>query len=168
MEVWDVRVSCGPLKDTCELSDKKTFLRWALVPSGISERENLFCVRSAGKSMTPRIRPGQWCILYKDEVGAAGSRNGEIVLYRDCSKAGMERYTLKKYRSEVEQRPDGSWRHLRIRLYPLNEAEYELIDLSPGDEQNILGVFVDVVDDLVFPEHYHFEPVEYEPFITEA
>jgi SOS-response transcriptional repressor LexA len=167
MEVWDARVSCGPLKETCEVSDKRKFHRWAMVPrKWIRLEKKLFCLRAAGDSMNDRIRSGQWCILYKYEVGAAGSRYGQIVLYRDTSKAGIERYTLKRYESEIEHLPNGTWRHGRIRLHPLNEAEYDVIELSPSDEQDILGVFVDVVDELVFPEQFHYEPVEYEPFMS--
>jgi hypothetical protein len=166
MDVWDLLVSCGPLKDIGELADKRTFPRRALVPRWIRMSKLLFCLRSAGDSMTPLIRSGQWCIFYEYKVGAAGTRDGRIVLYRNFSKAGVERYTLKEYQSEVEQLPDGSWRHVWIRLYPLNESEFEVIELSPSDEQDILGVFVGVVDELVFPEQFDYEPVAYEPFMS--
>ncbi len=57
-----------------------------------------------------------------------------------------DRYTVKRYRSEKSQHPDGAWVHERIRLEPLN-PEFEAWDLEPEEDRyRILAEFVQVLD----------------------
>ena len=158
MMVLTMLISCGVFRDSCYPGDSRVLLKKAMVPAGIRSDKFIFCARAVGTSMTPRIQPGQWCTFNWYD---AGTRNDSIVLVEDRTKAGLDRYTLKKYRSQWVEHPDGSREQEWIRLYPLNDSDHTVIELHPGDEYAVLGVFLGVVDELEPPcEKYEYEPVE--------
>ena len=94
--------------------------------------EGMFVVRASGRSMEPKIHDGDLCVMRRYE---GGSRNGEIVLAQHRESFDPESggaYSIKKYSSEKVATDDGSWRHERIVLHPLNPA-YGDIEMKDGD-----------------------------------
>ena len=93
--------------------------------------------------MEPLIPDGSLCVFRR---GVTGSRQGRLVLVEALDRGGNDRYTVKRYRSEKKQSPDGEWAHERIRLEPLN-PEFEAWDLDPEEDRyRILAEFVQVLD----------------------
>jgi SOS-response transcriptional repressor LexA len=67
------------------------------------------------------------------------------VLVEDTGAGPNDRYTVKRYRSEKRQNPNGTWAHDHITLEPLN-PEYQAFDLDPEEDRfRILAEFVSVL-----------------------
>ena len=64
-------------------------------------------------------------------------------LHDDPDPETGERYTVKRYESEKVASDDGTWRHVKITLRPIN-PEFEPIELTSDDEGS-----VEVVAELV-------------------
>jgi SOS-response transcriptional repressor LexA len=95
----------------------------------------MFVARVVGRSMEPLIPDGSWC-LFRSPVG--GSRQGKVVLVEHRDIADPETggsYTVKRYRSVKAADAEG-WRHVEIRLEPVNPA-FEPIVLREPDEGEV-------------------------------
>ena len=107
--------------------------------------DKMFVVRAEGRSMEPKIHDGDLCVMRRYE---GGSRNGEIVLaqhreFYDSESGGA--YSIKKYSSE-KVAEDGSWRHERVTLSPLNrEFEPIVIDRNEDGEFAVVAVWKGVL-----------------------
>lgn len=116
---------------------------WEEAPAGLRLSREMFVARIQGRSMEPLIPDGSLCVFRR---GVTGSRQGRLVLVEALGQGANDRYTVKRYRSEKTQLPDGTWSHERIRLEPLN-PEFEAWDLDPEEERyRILAEFVQVLD----------------------
>lgn len=108
--------------------------------------KDLFVAQVVGKSMEPTIKDGSWCIFRTDP---GGSREGKVVLVESRDIKDPEtngQYTIKRYHSEKEELPDGSWRHKKITLSPDNKefADIVLQDVS-GDSFRIVAEYVETL-----------------------
>ena len=108
--------------------------------------ERMFVCRTAGRSMEPRIRDGDYVVF---RAKPSGTRQGKIVLvqYRgDVDPDTGGSYTVKRYSSKKVASEDGDWRHTRVKLSPIN-SEYEPIVLSPEDSEHVevIGEMVTVL-----------------------
>ena len=85
--------------------------------------------------MEPAIPDGAYC-LFSAPVG--GSRHGTyLVQLRDSTDPETgERYTVKRYESEKAVSEDGTWRHVRILLKPINR-DFQPIELTCEDEGSV-------------------------------
>jgi SOS-response transcriptional repressor LexA len=107
-------------------------LGWVEV-EGRRLREGYFAVQVRGRSMEPLIPDGALCLF---RAPVEGSREGRVVLVKLTAAEDPEgggSYTVKRYRSEREQLEDGTWRHTRIWLTPIN-PDFEAIELNPDSE----------------------------------
>ena len=72
-----------------------------------------------------------------------------VVLVESLQVADPEtnqKYTVKRYHSEKEQMPDGTWRHKRIELAPDNKGFQPIIlENATEDDFNVIAEFVGVV-----------------------
>ncbi len=110
--------------------------------------KGMFVAQVVGRSMEPRIPNGSYCLF---APAAAGSREPRIVLAAlrdDQDPETGERYTIKRYRSEKVHSEDGTWRHFRIMLEPLNPS-CEALHLDCEDEGRvrIVADFIQVLDE---------------------
>ena len=128
---YSLRAACGKFGDgeavECE--------GWVKVEGCGRLDERMFVVRASGQSMEPKIHDGDLCVM---RANPQGSRQGKDVLAEhrrmDDPETGGA-YSIKRYSSEKVATDDGSWRHERIILSPLNR-DYEPIvidDDSDGD-----------------------------------
>ena len=137
-----------------EVADRET--RWIEVDSGRRLTPDMFAAKVVGRSMEPRIPEGSVCLFRR---GVAGSRSGRIVLVRlrdAVDPETGERFTVKRFRSEKRSTADGPWRHVRIRLEPLNPG-FEPIELDAEDDAgsgavNIFAEFLEVLQGLTGPK----------------
>ncbi len=108
---------------------------WVRVDGRELDKE-MFVAQIVGRSMEPRIPDGSYCVFRRYQ---GGTRQGKIVLaqYRgpsDPETGGS--FTVKRYRSEKAENPDGTWQHIQIVLEPLNPA-YPPIELKPESEEDV-------------------------------
>ncbi len=85
--------------------------------------------------MEPLIRDGDFCVM---RAGVEGSREGRIVLAQHRGVADPESggaYSLKRFHSKKVASADGSWRHERIVLEPLNR-DFEAIEIAPEEAED--------------------------------
>jgi len=135
---YSLAVAAGRFLENREVTEEG----WEEGPPGLRLTPDMFVARIAGRSMEPLIPPGSLCVF---RAGVTGSRQGRLVLVEALGQGMNDRYTVKRYRSEKRQAPDGSWKHERICLEPLN-PEYEAWDLEPEDERyRVIAEFVTVL-----------------------
>jgi type III restriction enzyme len=96
----------------------------------------MFVAKVQGKSMQPEVPDGAYCLF---RPLRAGSRQAKRLLVwhsgiDDPMTSGH--YTLKVYTSEKEPGDDGSWRHTKVVLKPLN-SDFEPIVLTAKDEGDV-------------------------------
>jgi SOS-response transcriptional repressor LexA len=136
---YSLEVAAGNLKENPEVTAEG----WEEVAGDFKLTRQMFVARIAGRSMEPNIPDGSLCVF---RLGVTGSRQGRLVLVEALARGGNDRYTVKRYRSEKKQAPDGSWEHERVTLEPLN-PEFQAWDLDPQDDGvRILAEFVAVLD----------------------
>jgi SOS-response transcriptional repressor LexA len=116
---------------------------WNEAPPGLKLSPGMFVARISGRSMEPAIPNQSLCVF---RTGVTGSRQGRLVLVEALGGGANDRYTVKRYRSQKTQAPDGSWSHERITLEPLN-PEFEAWDLNPEEDRyRIIAEFMRVLD----------------------
>lgn len=108
--------------------------------------EKMFVARVVGHSMEPKIPDGSYCIFRANPVG---TRQGKIVLVQHRGVEDPEtggQFTVKRYTSAKSSNPDGTWRHTKITLEPLNPA-YQPIRIDPSDAEavTVLAEFLEVL-----------------------
>ena len=136
---YSLAVAAGRFLDNREVEAEG----WEEAPPDLKLSTGMFAARIAGKSMEPLIPDASLCVF---RAGVAGSRQGKLVLVEALGRGANDRHTVKRYRSQRRQLPDGTWEHERIRLEPLN-PEFEAWDLKPEEERyRIIGEFVRVLD----------------------
>lgn len=141
LPVYSLAAAAGGFSD----SQTARPLGWIPVDIGKKLSPDMFLTRVKGRSMEPLIPNGSYCVFRKDP---GGSRDGKIVLVecdnlRDPDTGA--RYTVKKYQSEKELFDDGSWRHKRITLSPINpEFANIVLDDIPGHSFRIAAEFIAV------------------------
>ena len=91
--------------------------------------------------MEPSIPNGSYCVFRLDP---GGTRNGKVVLVQsqhidDPENGG--KYTVKRYSSEKNLFPDGTWNHKIITLSPDNKT-YKNID---AESFKVIAEFVCVI-----------------------
>lgn len=138
---YSLAVAAGAFLENSVIEEQAE--QWEEAPAGLRLTRDMFIARIQGRSMEPLIPDGSLCIFRR---GVTGSRQGRLVLVEALGQGANDRYTVKRYRSEKTQLPDGTWSHERIRLEPLN-PEFEAWDLDPEDDRyRILAEFVQVLD----------------------
>ena len=136
---YSLAVAAGRFLDNQEVTEEG----WEEAPEDLKLTPDMFVARVVGRSMEPRIPDGSLCVF---RAGVVGSRQGRLVLVEALGHGNNDRYTVKRYRSEKTQRPDGTWSHDRIRLEPLN-PEFEAWDLErEEDRYRIFAEFVGVLE----------------------
>lgn len=136
---YTLRVAAGKFLDNDEVGEEG----WEETPPGLRLTRDLFVARIVGHSMEPQIPDGSLVVF---RAGVQGSRQGRLMLVEDLAGGGMNRYTVKRYRSEKSADEGGQWRHTRIRLESLN-ADYPSWDLDPEEEKyRIIAEFERVLE----------------------
>ncbi|MBL7131732.1 MAG: DUF2075 domain-containing protein [Candidatus Omnitrophica bacterium] len=89
--------------------------------------KDMFVAKVIGKSMEPTIPSGSHCVFRFDK---GGTRNGLVVLV-ECRLVSdpetSRQFTIKRYKSEKEFFPDGTWRHKKIILSPDNNDFKDIV-----------------------------------------
>ncbi len=108
---------------------------WVEIDSSHRPRPGMFVAQVVGKSMEPAIPDCSYCLF---AAPVAGTRQGKTVLVqmRDSTDPETgERYTVKRYESEKVP-AEGSWRHARITLKPVN-PDFEPIVITEVEQDQV-------------------------------
>lgn len=134
-----LRVAAGAFLENDEVEPEG----WIEVPSAMSRLgDEFFAATITGTSMEPYIPNGSVCLFRRF---GAGSRHGKRVLVQELGRGDSQAYTVKVYRSQKRQLPDGAWRHDAIYLEPLN-PDHEGWYLEPNEETYaVIAEFVKVL-----------------------
>ncbi|MBI4454924.1 MAG: DEAD/DEAH box helicase family protein [Acidobacteria bacterium] len=119
---------------------------WVEAASFGKLNDRMFVARAVGHSMEPTIHDGDYLIF---RANPSGTRQAKIVLAQYHGAADPETggsFTVKRYSSEKYQTDDGSWRHTRIVLSPLNPNYVPIpIPEEHSAQFRILAEFVGVL-----------------------
>ena len=89
-----------------------------------------------GKSMEPSIPDGAYCLFGSPVEGTRQGRT-VVVLLRDVADPETgQRFTVKRYESEKAVSEDGTWRHIKVLLKPVNK-DFNPIELTCEDEGSL-------------------------------
>ncbi|MBN3040355.1 MAG: DUF2075 domain-containing protein, partial [Candidatus Omnitrophica bacterium] len=119
---------------------------WMKVNMPRTLNKDMFIAKVIGKSMEPTIPDGSYCVFRTDR---GGTRNGLIVLV-ECHLISdpetTRQFTIKRYKSEKEFFPDGTWRHKKIILSPDNRNFDDIIlENIPAKEFRVVAEYVAIV-----------------------
>jgi SOS-response transcriptional repressor LexA len=135
---YSLAVAAGRFLENREVTEEG----WEETPADLQLTPEMFVAHIAGHSMEPKIPDGSLCVF---RHGVTGSRQGRLVLVERSGGGSNDRYTVKRYRSEKRQSPDGTWSHERIVLESLN-PEFESWELDPEEERfRIVAEFVRIL-----------------------
>lgn len=136
LPVYSLKAAAGKFLENEEIKEEG----WLETPASVKPSKKHFIAKVVGHSMEPLITDGSYCVF---RYGVEGSRQGKVVLVQHHSILDPEiggSYTIKKYKSEKVFNDDGTWKHEKIVLEPLNpdfdsivfeeEAEGDLVVIA--------------------------------------
>jgi hypothetical protein len=142
LPVYTLAAAAGGFSDSQQVEP----LGWAKPKMHSALKKDMFIAKVEGHSMEPGIPSGSYCVFRMDP---GGTRNGKAVLVQshhidDPENGG--KYTVKRYSSEKNLFPDGTWNHKIITLSPDNKA-YKDITLKniEADSFKVIAEFVCVI-----------------------
>jgi len=106
-----------------------------------------FIAKVTGKSMEPTIPDGSYCVFRHEKGGSRGNMGPVLVESRTLSdEETLQSFTIKRYKSEKQEMPDGTWRHKRIILSPANKDFRPIVleNVAEGDF-HVVAEFVEVI-----------------------
>ena len=109
---------------------------WVQLDSTQRLRAGMFVAKVVGKSMEPRIPDGAYCLFAGPVTGIRQGRTVLVQLLDSADPETGQRYSVKRYESEKATSEDGTWRHIRVTLKPINPA-FEPIVLTADDEESV-------------------------------
>jgi SOS-response transcriptional repressor LexA len=110
--------------------------RWVRYGGSKKLTRDMFVAQVEGKSMEPEIPDGSFCLF---RHGVEGSRQGKVVLVQLLGHNDPEtgfRFTIKRYESSKVHDVDGTWKHVKIILKPVN-PDFQNIELTGADENEV-------------------------------
>jgi SOS-response transcriptional repressor LexA len=139
-----LKAAAGAFSESRDVGDEWD---WVEIETGHKLRPGMFVSQVLGKSMEPAIPDGSYCIF---RAPVEGTRQGKIVLAQlrdDTDPETGGRYTVKRYQSEKAFSENGTWRHVKISLKPIN-PDFKQIEFTADDEGNVsvIAELIEVLD----------------------
>jgi SOS-response transcriptional repressor LexA len=139
-----LKAAAGTFSDPQSVEDGDR--EWVSFKTNRRLRPGMFVAQVVGQSMEPAIPDGSYCLFASPVTGTRQGKTVLVQLRDTLDPETGERYTVKRYESEVV--PDGdSWSHARISLKPVNPA-FQPIELTGADEGQVkvIAECVEVLD----------------------
>lgn len=131
-----LKAAAGDFGEPKTLRDEEWDLDWVEIDTGRRLRKGMFVAQVLGKSMDPMIPDGAYCLFCSQVEGTRQGRT-VVVLLRDTTDPETgQRFTVKRYESEKAVSEDGTWRHVRVLLKPVNR-DFQPIELTCEDEGSV-------------------------------
>ena len=139
-----LKAAAGAFSESQDVGDEWD---WVEIETGHKLRPGMFVSQVVGKSMEPVIPDRSHCIF---RAPVEGTRQGKIVLVQLHDQTDPDtggRYTVKRYESEKAVSDDGTWRHVKITLKPIN-PDFKPIEFTADDEADvsIIAELIEVLD----------------------
>jgi len=128
-----LKAAAGAFSDPQRVPEEHEWENWVSVDLGRKLHRGMFVAKVVGQSMEPRIPDGSYGVF---AAPVEGTRQGKVVLAQlrnEVDPESGERYTVKLYESEKSTDADGTWRHVKVTLRPLNR-DFQPIVLTTEDE----------------------------------
>jgi hypothetical protein len=109
---------------------------WVAIETVHKLRPGMFVAQVVGRSMEPAIPDRSYCLFASPVTGTRQGRTVLVQLSDSIDPETGERYTLKRYESEKVTAKDGTWRHIKVILKPINPA-FQPIELTCDDEGSV-------------------------------
>ena len=109
---------------------------WVQLDTTHRLKAGMFVAQVVGKPMEPRIPDGSYCLFAGPVTGSRQGRTVLVELFDTADPETGQRYTVKRYESEKATSEEGTWRHVRVTLKPLNSS-FEPIVLTADDEDSV-------------------------------
>lgn len=131
-----LKVAAGSFGEPQTVGDGEWDYDWVEINTHRHLREGMFVAQVVGKSMEPSIPDGAYCLFGSPVEGTRQGRT-VVVLLRDVADPETgQRFTVKRYESEKAVSEDGTWRHIKVLLKPVNK-DFKPIELTCEDEGSV-------------------------------
>ena len=146
--LYDLKAAAGGWSSDQTVGLEPDELGWIEVPEQVRLSRDHFVARVQGRSMEPKIPDGSYCLFRHNPTG---TRQGKLVLvwHRGSTDPALGgEFSVKKYESAKIPSEEGDWKHLQIRLKPLNpDPRYKdlVFDESAEGDIRVLAEFVDLL-----------------------
>lgn len=127
-----------------EQAIEETNCDWVGIDTGRQLRPGMFVAQVVGKSMEPKIPDGSYCLFSTPVTGTRQGRTLLVQLHDFTDRETGGRYTVKQYQSEKVSAADGTWRHLKVSLKPINPA-FKPLELTAESEDEV-RVIAEVIE----------------------
>ena len=131
-----LKAAAGAFSNPQQIPEDSEWENWVAVDTGRTLRPGMFVAQVVGRSMQPLIPDGSYCLFATPVQGTRQGRNLLVQLRDEADPETGQRYTVKRYESEKSVSEDGTWRHVRVNLKPLN-PEFHPIVLTVEDEGTV-------------------------------
>jgi len=131
-----LKVAAGSFGEPQTVGDGEWDYDWVEINTHRRLRKGMFVAQVVGKSMEPNIPDGAYCLFGSPVEGTRQGRT-VVVLLRDVADPETgQRFTVKRYESEKAVSEDGTWRHIKVLLKPVNK-DFKPIELTCEDEGSV-------------------------------
>jgi len=131
-----LKVAAGYFGEPQTVGEEEWDLDWVEIDTGRRLRKGMFVAQVVGKSMEPAIPDGAYCLFGSPVEGTRQGRTVVVLLRDKADPETGQRFTVKRYESEKAVSEDGTWRHVRVLLKPINR-DFEPIELTCEDEGTV-------------------------------
>lgn len=131
-----LKAAAGDFGEPKTLRDEEWELDWVEIDTGRRLRTGMFVAQVVGKSMEPVIPDGAYCLFCSQVEGTRQGRTVVVLLRDSVDPETGQRFTVKRYESEKAVSEDGTWRHVRVLLKPINR-DFQPIELTCEDEGSV-------------------------------
>lgn len=143
LPLYSLKAACGRFGD----GEAVEPLGWVKADIGRKLDDKMFVVQAVGRSMEPKIRNGDLCVMRAWDATTGGTPDKPVLVqHRDAADPETGgAYSIKNYSSEKATR--GERRHERIILSPLNPEFPPMVfgPDTPEDTLKAVAVFVGVL-----------------------
>ena len=131
-----LKVAAGTFGEPQNAGYEEWDLDWVEIETHRRLRKGMFVAQIVGKSMEPAIPDGAYCLFGRPVEGTRQGRTVVVLLLDQADPETGQRFTVKRYESEKAASEDGTWRHVKVLLKPINH-DFPLIELNCEDEGSV-------------------------------
>ena len=131
-----LKVAAGNFGEPQTVEETEWDRDWVEIDTSRRLRKGMFVAQVVGKSMEPAIPDGAYCLFGSPVEGTRQGRTVVVLLRDTADPETAQRFTVKRYESEKAVSEDGTWRHVKVWLKPVNR-DFEPIMLTCDDEGSV-------------------------------
>ncbi len=145
LPLYSLKAACGKFGD----GEAVEPLGWVKADIGRKLDDRMFVVRAVGRSMEPKIRDGDLCVMRVLDAKSGGTPDKPVLVqHRDATDPETGgAYSIKRYASTKTTKGD-LWRHKSITLSSLNPDFKPMVfgPDTPDDNLKVIAEFMTILD----------------------